>query len=137
VAEAAAWLAFEPRAAGSTFHLCAGPSRSATIREIATAAARFFHVPRPRFVPPGPVLAVLRPVLLATVWGRHRRFVRRGRIFRPYLDMRTEFDTTQADSLLAPAGISPPRVVDYLERLFEFCRETDWGQRLKGQPVVS
>lgn len=137
VAEASAWLAFEPRAAGSTFHLCAGPSRSATIREIATAAARFFHVPPPRFVPPGPVLAVLRPVLLATVWGRHRRFVRRGRIFRPYLDMRTEFDTAQADTLLAPAGISPPRVVDYLERLFEFCRETDWGQRLKGQPVVS
>jgi long-chain acyl-CoA synthetase len=137
VAAACAWLACEPRALGRTFHLCAGPGRAATIREIVEAAARFFHAPSPRFVPPGPVLAVLRPLLLATVWGRSRRFIKRGRIYRPYLDAQLEFDTTQADSLLAPAGIAPPRVMDYLERIFQFCVETDWGRRLHGQISAS
>jgi long-chain acyl-CoA synthetase len=137
VAGACAWLACEPRAAGRTFHLCAGPGRAATIREIVEAAARFFHAPSPRFVPPGPVLALLRPLLLATVWGRSRRFVKRGRIYRPYLDAQLEFDTTQADSLLEPAGIAPPRVMDYLERIFQFCVETDWGRRLPGRVPTS
>jgi hypothetical protein len=83
------------------------------------------------------VLAVLRPLLLATVWGRSRRFVKRGRIYRPYLDAQLEFDTTQADSLLAPAGIAPPRVMDYLERIFQFCVETDWGRQLPGRISTS
>jgi long-chain acyl-CoA synthetase len=133
VADACAWLAYEPAAVGRTFHLCAGQGRAATIREIVETAARFFNIPPPRFVPPGPVLAVIRPVLLATVWGRSRRFVRRARIYRPYLDMRLEFDTTMADSMLAPAGIVPPRVLGYLERILQFCVDSGWGRGASSQ----
>jgi thioester reductase-like protein len=128
VAEAVVHLAWEPRATGRCFHLCAGPGRSATIGEIAESAARFFHAPPPRFVNPALFLALLRPLLMVTVWGRRRRLLRAGRFYRPYLDMQLQFDTSRADAMLAPAGISPPRVMDYLERLFAYCLESDWGR---------
>ena len=129
VAAATAHLAFAPGARGRTLHLCAGPARSTTVGEIAGAAARFFHVPPPRFVEPNVFLSLLRPLLFATMWGPRRRILRNGAFYRPYLNMRLEFDTTQADALLAPAGIQPPKVMDYLERLFKYCLETDWGRR--------
>ncbi|MCC7174853.1 MAG: SDR family oxidoreductase [Bryobacterales bacterium] len=129
VAEAAVHLTFRPEALGRTLHLCAGPSRGSTVGEIAAAASRYFRVPPPRFVSPGVFLAALRPLLFAAVWGRRRRILRNGALYRPYLSMQLEFDTTQADALLAPAGIQPPRVMDYLERLFAYCLETDWGRR--------
>jgi len=129
VAEAAAHLTFEPKAVGRTLHLCAGPSRSTTIGEITAVASRFFQVPPPRFVEPGVFLALLRPLLFATLWGSRRRILRKGAFYRPYLNMQLEFDTAQADSLLAPSGIRPPNVMDYLERLFAYCLETDWGRR--------
>jgi len=129
VAEAAAHLAFEDRALGRSFHLCAGPGGSATIGEIADFAAAFFGLPPPRFVNPRLFFALLRPILLATLWGRRRRILRTGRLYRSHFRTRSVFDTTQADELLGPAGIHPPRVLDYLEKLFRYCVESDWGRR--------
>ncbi len=137
VADATVHLSFDRRALGRTFHLCAGPERSATIGEIAAAASRFFHVPPPRFVRPGLFLALLRPLLSAVLWGPRRRILRNGAFYRPYLDMRLEFDTAQADALLSPAGIRPAPVLDYLERLFAFCLETDWGHHAPQTPSPS
>jgi thioester reductase-like protein len=137
VAEAVTHLAWEPGAVGRSFHLCAGPQRSATIAEIADSAARFFRVPPPRFVNPALFLAVIRPLLMVALWGRRRRLLRAGRFYRPYLDMQLQFDTSQADSILAPAGIRPPRVMDYIERLFAYCLESDWGRLTPGNPASS
>jgi thioester reductase-like protein len=129
VAEASVHLAWDEQAAGRCVHLCAGPERSATIGEIAAAASRFFGAPPPRFVNPALFLALIRPLLYTTLWGPRRRVLRQGRFYRPYLDMRLEFDVSRAEALLAPAGIAPPRVLDSLERLFAYCVESDWGRR--------
>ena len=104
------------------------PERSSTIGEIADAAARFFHVPPPVFVNPSLFLTLLHPVLMATLWGRRRKILRTGRFYRPYLSMRLQFDTARADAVLGAAGIAPPRVMEYLERLFAYCVESDWGR---------
>ena len=120
---------FLPGATGETLHLAAGPRRSATIGQIASAASRFFNRPPPRFVNTRLFAAVLQPLLLATVWGRRRRILKQGRFYRPYLDMELEFDTSRADALLEPAGIHPPHVQEYLERLFAFCLKSDWGRK--------
>jgi long-chain acyl-CoA synthetase len=128
VAEASVHLSESPQAAGHCFHLCAGPERSSTIGEIAEAAARFFHVPPPVFVNPSLFLTLLHPVLMATLWGRRRKILRTGRFYRPYLSMRLQFDTARADAVLGAAGIAPPRVMEYLERLFAYCVESDWGR---------
>jgi len=42
--------------------------------------------------------------------------------------MRMQFDTTNAERLLAPAGLHPPPVMDYLDRLFHYCVASDWGR---------
>jgi thioester reductase-like protein len=128
VAEAVVHLSEARQAAGGCFHLCAGPERSSTVGEIAQTAARFFNVPPPIFVNPSLFLALLHPVLMATLWGRRRRILRSGRFYRPYLNMRLQFDTARADAELGAAGIAPPRVTDYLERLFAYCVESDWGR---------
>ena len=129
VAEAAVHLAWSGQAVGRTLHLCAGPDRSATVGEIANAAARFFRLPPPRFFNPVLFMALVRPLLELTVWGPRRHILKKGWFYRPYLDMQLEFDTTQADALLAPAGIRPPKVMEYLERLFAYCLASDWGRR--------
>ena len=128
VAEAVARLTFEERAYGRTVHLCAGPRGSATIQEIAERAAAFFNVPAPRYVNPDVFFAVLRPLLFAFLWGPKRRVLRNGRSYRAYFSMRMSFDTAVADELLGPLGVRAPHVMEYLDKLFVYCQETDWGR---------
>jgi nucleoside-diphosphate-sugar epimerase len=132
VADAVAHLALDERALGRCAHLCAGPEGSASIREIADFAARFFGLRAPRFFDPAFFLAVLRPFLYATVWGKRRRVLHNGRFYLPYFRMRVAYDTTRAAELLGPAGIRAPKVTEYLEKLFRYCVESDWGKRPLG-----
>ncbi len=120
VASAVARLLFDEAARGSTVHLCAGPNGSATIDEIALRAREFFHGPAPRYVDPRLFFAVLRPLLFLALWGKKRRVLRDGRAYRDYFTMRMQFDTGNAQRLLQPAGLAPPPVIDYLDRLFHY-----------------
>jgi long-chain acyl-CoA synthetase len=129
VASAISYLAFDPRAVGRTVHLCAGPTAHATVREVAERASVFFGVPPVRYIDPELFWRLIRPLLVVFLWGRKRRVVKDGRAYRSYLSMRMAFDTTAAEDLLGPAGIRPPHVMDYLDRLLAFCRDTNWGQR--------
>lgn len=129
VARAVAYLVFEEAALGSTVHLCAGPRGSATIQQIALHASQYFHVKEPRYVDPKLFFAALRPLLYMILWGRKRRVLRDGRAYRDYFTMRLQFDTSNAERLLVPAGICPPPVLDYLDRLFEYCIASEWGRK--------
>jgi thioester reductase-like protein len=129
VAEAVAHLALEEGAVGRCAHLCAGPSGCATLGQIAEFASAFFKLPPPRFVNPALFLALLRPILFVALWGPRRRILKDGRFYRPYFRIQATFDTSQAEQLLGPAGIRPPGVMEYLERLFRYCLESDWGSR--------
>lgn len=129
VADAVAHLALDEQAVGRCAHLCAGPAGSATIREIGEFASHFFGIGPPRFFDPAFFLAVLRPILYATVWGKRRRVLHNGRFYLPYFRMQVAYDTTQADELLGPAGIHAPRVTAYLAKIFRYCLDSDWGKR--------
>jgi long-chain acyl-CoA synthetase len=129
VATAVARLLFHPAALGSTVHLCAGPRGSATIHEVAERAMAYFHAPEPRYVDPKFFFAAIRPLLFLALWGRKRRVLRDGRAYRDYFTMRMQFDTTNAERLLGPAGVCPPPVLDYLDRLFHYCVASDWGRK--------
>ena len=133
VATSVTRLLFDEAALGSTIHLCAGPRGSATIEQIARRAMEYFHAPQPRYVDPKFFFAAIRPLLFLALWGRKRRVLRDGRAYRDYFTMRMQFDTTNAERLLEPAGISPPPVLDYLDRLFHYCVASDWGRK----PVVA
>jgi thioester reductase-like protein len=129
VASAVARLTFDDAAIGSTVHLCAGPRSSATVDQIAARAAEFFDGPRPRYVDPRFFFAAIRPLLFISLWGRKRRVLIDGRVYRDYFSMRMQFDTTNAERLLGPAGICPPPVLDYLDRLFNYCVASEWGRK--------
>jgi long-chain acyl-CoA synthetase len=129
VAASVARLAFDEAAQGSTVHLCAGPRGSATIAQIAKRASEYFDVPEPRYIDPQFFFAALRPLLFATLWGRKRRVLRDGRAYRDYFSMRMEFDTSNAECLLEPSGLRPPQVLDYLDRLFRYCVDSEWGRK--------
>jgi len=129
VASAVAQLAFDDAAHGSTLHLCAGPRGAATIAQIAARAAEYFHGRAPRYVNPGIFFATVRPLLFLALWGRKRRVLIDGRAYRDYFSMRLQFDTANAERLLGPAGIAPPPVMAYLDRLFEYCVASEWGRK--------
>jgi thioester reductase-like protein len=129
VARATVNLAFNPNALGQTVHLCAGPEGSATISQIAARARTFFNAPEPRYINPEFFFAAIRPLLFLTLWGKKRRVLTSGRSYRDYFSMRMQFDTTNAKRLLSPVGICPLPVLEYLDRLFQYCVETDWGRK--------
>jgi thioester reductase-like protein len=129
VADAVAHLALSGKAIGQCVHLCAGPEGGATIGEIGEFASTFFGIKPPRFFNPAFFLAVLRPFLYVTVWGRRRRVLRNGKFYLPYFRMKTAYDTTHARALLSPAGVHAPKVTEYLEKLFRYCLDSDWGKR--------
>ena len=129
VAAAVAHLTFDDAAYGSVVHLCAGPRGSATIQQIARRAAEYFHAPEARYVDPKFFFAAVRPLLFMALWGRKRRVLRDGRAYRDYFTMRMQFDTANADRLLANSGIAAPPVLDYLDRLFNYCVASDWGRK--------
>lgn len=129
VAKAVAQLAFDDTALGSTIHLCAGPRGSATIERVARRAAEYFKVREPRYVDPKIFFAAVRPLLSLALWGRKRRVLIDGRAYRDYFTMRMQFDTTNAERLLGPAGIFPPPVMEYLDRLLHYCVASDWGRK--------
>ena len=130
VSRATAYLAFQPEALGETVHLCAGPQGDATISEIARRAAEFFNAPQPRYIHPEFFFATIRPILFLTLWGKKRRVLTSGRAYRDYFSMRMRFDTANATRLLTPAGIEPLPVLAYLDRLFQYCLDTDWGRKV-------
>jgi long-chain acyl-CoA synthetase len=129
VASAVARLAFDEAAVGSTVHLCAGPRGSATIQQIAQRAMEYFHVREPRYVDPKFFFAAVRPLLFLLLWGPKRRVLRDGRAYRDYFTMRMQFDTSNAERLLGPFGVCPPPVLDYLDRLFNYCVASEWGRK--------
>jgi len=129
VAAATARLLFDEAAYGSTVHLCAGPQGSATIDEVAHRAKEYFHGPEPRYVDPRIFFGLVRPMLFLALWGKKRRVLVSGRAYRDYFSMKMQFDTTQAERLLGPAGLHPPHVMDYLDKLFRYCVESDWGRK--------
>jgi long-chain acyl-CoA synthetase len=128
VAAAVTRLAFDEAALGNAMHLCAGPRGSATIQQIARRAAEYFDAPEARYVDPKFFFATIRPLLFLALWGKKRRVLRDGRAYRDYFTMRMQFDTTNAERLLVPAGLNPPPVMDYLDRLFHYCVASDWGR---------
>jgi thioester reductase-like protein len=128
VADAIAQAVFDEAALGNTLHICAGLRASATIQQIAQRAMEYFDGPAPRYVDPRFFFAVVRPLLYLGLWGRKRRVLVSGRAYRDYFSMRMQFDTANAERILSPAGIRPPHVLDYLDRLFNYCVASDWGR---------
>jgi thioester reductase-like protein len=96
------------------FNLVAGREAPFASELVERACARFGR-PEPRVVPPGSVDADAN--------DDH------GAVYVPYFDMELVFDDTRAQAVLGPAGIRPPRMLDYFDTLMEYAEATRWGKR--------
>ena len=52
-----------------------------------------------------------------------------GAVYLPYFDMDVLFDDSRARATLGEAGISPPRLAEYFDRLIDYAEVVRWGKR--------
>jgi thioester reductase-like protein len=125
VADAIVALAGGP---GGTYHLTAGDRASSVgeLIELGTAAAAR---PAPRVLPPWLYRRLIHPLLVRSGDEARRRALRRSEVYFPYFAMRTRYDNSAAREALTPAGIEPPPLASYFQRLVAFAQAARWGRR--------
>ena len=122
--------------AGATYHLCAGASRSATLGALLDATMMAFEQYRPAWRK----RSIARPAIVEL--ETYELFVRSVeeagnqvllqatravQAFAYQLAYPKVFDGRRAESVLAPAGVAAPNVLDYYDRIVRWCVETNWG----------
>jgi nucleoside-diphosphate-sugar epimerase len=113
---------------GRTYHLAAGPDCDTTLETLAAHLATRFGRRLPMRVRPAWWQRVVRPALMMMPAPSLRRTLRSGLVYRPYLQMRLRFDTTQAAQVLAPLELRCPRVVDYIDTIVDAAVASDFGK---------
>lgn len=129
VADATIALSRDPAALGRTFHLAAGPGRDTTMGELAGRLLAKFNRKPPLRVPPAIWRRVVRPALMMLPSANLRKTLRTGLVYRPYLELRVQFDAREADERLSRAGVLCPRVVDYIENVVDAAIASDFGRK--------
>lgn len=128
VADAIFELTRRPDGIGETYCLAAGPQAS-TVGELVELSASAFERSQPVTVPPALYRRTVHPLLLRRATGARRRWLERSRVFFPYFALGVRYDTTRARTALAPAGIAPPPLPGYFDRLVGYAQLAQWGQR--------
>ncbi len=131
VTRAIVHLLFEvSTAVGQTYHLTAGKQGACTAGEIVDMAVDFFNrgsrgaFSRVRFIPP-----FLFSALLRFLRDLRRHASRLVDVYQPYLAVHRSFDTTNSTRDLAAAGIMPPPLPAYLDRILQYSVDSNWGKR--------
>ena len=129
VADAVLALATTPRRLVGHSTWRPGPDRDTTTGELFGRVFRLLDRRAPVRVPPLVFRRLIRPALMLMPSPRLRRTLAAGLVYRPYLELRLQFDTTGADAHLRPVGIDCPRVVDYIDTIVSAALESDFGRR--------
>ena len=129
VADAAFALSLCPEAEGGTYNLTAGANASC-VGELIELAVRRFQRPAPRLIAPGAYRRIVHPLLLrASPDPRTRRALERSEALFPYFAVAVTYDNRCSRVALHPAGIEPPPLRSYFDRLVEFALAAEWGRR--------
>jgi thioester reductase-like protein len=130
VADGVMALSRDPAALGGTFHLCAGPGRDATMEELTARVFARMGRRRPMRVKPVWFRRFVRPLMKLSS-KKLAKTLDTGLVYRPYLELRLQFDTSQADVRLKPASISCPKVLDYIDTIVDAAMAADFGKNEK------
>lgn len=129
VAAATLYLTSLSETIGGCYHVTAGRDNTVTLREIIEATIDFFQVTPPPVINPT-FLKLLEGRIGRRLLGEHiHKTLMLGKPYYPYLALKLEFDTSEADKFLKPANITAPRLTDFFNRLFSFCVESNWGKK--------
>ncbi|MDZ7578482.1 MAG: SDR family oxidoreductase [Candidatus Nanopelagicales bacterium] len=129
VADGIMALSRDAGALGGTFHLAAGPSRDVTMSELFTRVFGMLHRRPPLRVPPVLFRKVFRPALMLAPSERLKRTLRSAIVYRPYMELKLQFDTTKVDAHLGAAGVICPTVTDYFDTIVQAALDSDFGRR--------
>lgn len=129
VADAIFALSQAPEAEGGTFHLTAG-AQTTSVGELVELASARFQRPSPRLIAPWLYRRVVHPLLVrASSDRRYRRVLARSKVYFPYFSMAVVYDDRRSRAALRGAGIKPPSLPGYFDRLVEFALAAEWGRR--------
>jgi thioester reductase-like protein len=129
VADAIFALSQSPEAEGSTYHLTAGAQASSVGELVDLATARFGRR-APRLIAPWLYRRLVHPLLVHVSRDRRRRSaLERSKAFFPYFAMGVVYDDRRSRLALRAAGIKPPPLRHYFDRLVEFALAAEWGRR--------
>jgi nucleoside-diphosphate-sugar epimerase len=135
-ADAAHHLIARAFAPGTTYHLCSGPARSATLGRLLDVTLAAFE----RYRPAWRKRSIARPAIVEL--ETYELFVRTVeeagnqvllqatravQAFAYQLAYPKVFDARVAGAALAAARIEPPPVLNYYDRIVRWCVETNWG----------
>lgn len=129
VASAIVALSKDARTIGGTFHLAAGPGRDTTFAALADHLSSRLGRRQPIRVKPIWWRRVIRPSLMLVPSKNLRKTLETGVVYRPYLELRLQFDTTHADAYLQPAGVRCPPVIAYIDTIVDAAVASDFGRR--------
>jgi nucleoside-diphosphate-sugar epimerase len=116
----------------STYHLVAG-ERATTVERLVALASQHLRQRPPRVVSPA-LYRALHPALLATAGGRRRAALKRMAPFLPYYTMRVRYRRERSSQLLDPAGLRPPPLERYYQRLIDYALAANWSKRPLPRP---
>jgi thioester reductase-like protein len=129
VADAIFALSQSPEAEGSTYHLTAG-AEATSVGELVDLATARFGRPAPRLIAPWLYRRLVHPLLVHVSRDRRRRSaLERSKAFFPYFAMGVVYDDRRSRLALRAAGIKPPPLRHYFDRLVEFALAAEWGRR--------
>lgn len=137
----------QQRQAVRCFHLCSGVGRETTFQEILEAIVAVVNKYRKKgltllHLPPIiPLEMVTRMFSTLTSASSHVKtleemIVKRFGLFShtlpfiPYMTRNPRFDARQTAVSLEGILSPPPLFIDYAEKVFEYCLQTDWGKRV-------
>ena len=124
VAKAIKWSSSSPTTRGRLLHLCSGPEIAMSVRELGRhvrerlggpSSRRPVHVPLPLF---SGVLRALAPVTP----GRQGRALKTLLLLLAHLKADQQFENKDTMTILQDAGLRPPPVTDYVDRVLDFYR---------------
>ena len=129
VASAIVALSKEASAIGGTFHLAAGPGRDTTFGALAEHLSS--RLGRRQLIRVKPIWwrRLIRPGLMLWPDKNLRKTLQVGVVYRPYLELRLQFDTTRADAHLQPMGVRCPAVITYIDTIVDAAVASDFGRR--------
>lgn len=120
----------DPRSFGKCFHIAAGPEGAIRLGELGKILMEVFPGRKPvRFVDPRGYMRTIHPMLKYVTLGATRRVVQLGEFYVPYFVRNPLFDTTNTQALLVETSVKVPNGRAFVRRLFEYCRDSDWGTR--------
>ena len=128
VADAIFMLSSRGDGADRTYSLAAGPQAS-SVGELVRLSAQTFGRTRPLTMPPAIYERTIHPLLLRRSRGAKRRWLEQAPVFFPYFALRVRHDTSRTQEALAAAGLGPPPLATYFERLVAFAEAARWGRR--------